>query len=111
MGKNTSFWFDVWSTKGKIYNLTGPRGYIDMGIPAQATVASVLETNRRRKHRLEILNDTKAEIMMLRQCVNDQEDITLWKNEENKFSKTFTTKRTWKLLRSQGVRKEWTIGV
>lgn len=74
-GRNTSFWFDEWSIKGRIFDLTGPRGYIDMGIPAQATVESVIRTHRRRNHRVETLNGIEAEIMRLRQHDSREEDI------------------------------------
>lgn len=44
-GESTSFWFDIWSDKGCLIELTGPRGVIDM--PLNAYVASLLSRRRR----------------------------------------------------------------
>lgn len=41
-GNSTSFWYDDWSQMGRLIDLTGPRGVIDLGIPLQATVESVV---------------------------------------------------------------------
>lgn len=64
-GQNTSFWFDVWSQRARLYDLTGSRGFIDLGIPREAIVASVLITHCTRNHRSEILNGIEEEIRKL----------------------------------------------
>lgn len=56
-GRNTSFWFDEWSMLGTLMELTGTRGIIDMAISGNAILVSVLDTHRRRRHRVEILNN------------------------------------------------------
>lgn len=38
-GKDTSFWFDNWSHVGRLYDTTGHRGIIGMGIRKFATMA------------------------------------------------------------------------
>lgn len=55
-GENMFFWFDNWSQLGRIHDLTGPRGVIDMGIERLATMAKVFENHRRRSHRVDYLN-------------------------------------------------------
>ena len=37
-GLMTSFWYDQWSSLGKLLDLTGERGCIDLGIPINATL-------------------------------------------------------------------------
>lgn len=41
-GNPTSFWFDSWSPLGCLFDLTGARGCIEMGISLTATVYSAL---------------------------------------------------------------------
>lgn len=52
----TSFWYDEWSHVGQMIDLTGTRGFIDMGIHARASVGLVLSSHRRRRHKVELLN-------------------------------------------------------
>lgn len=94
-GHNTYFLFDAWSSMEIIYDLTGSRGYIDMGISEEATVASVMNNHRIRSHRVEVLNAIENEIMKLRQQPHLGEDKTLWKIKETSFSKNFNNNKTW----------------
>lgn len=111
-GENTSFWFDNWSRLGRIFDITGPRGHIDMGISPTATVSSVLRTHRTRRHRMEGLNSIEAELSeRLQRGAEEGEDVSLWKNAENNYLKRFSTKATWKLLRESQPRREWYKGV
>lgn len=41
-GQGTSFWNNAWSDMGRLIDLTGVRGCIDMGIRLNASVASVI---------------------------------------------------------------------
>lgn len=110
-GENTSFWYDTWLPMGRLYDIMGQRGFIYMGISAYATVASVLRSHRNRQHRVGVLNGIEAEITKKRQRYNQlEEDVVLWKTAENKYSKNFFTKQTWKLIRNQP-RREWYWGV
>lgn len=59
-GEETSFWFDVWTPAGRLFDITGRRGCIDMGIRLDATVDMVIKTHRRRRHRVETLNDIRS---------------------------------------------------
>lgn len=53
----------------------------------------------------------EAEIMRLRQMVNGQEDMALWKAGETNYSKNFNIRRTWKLIRTQRTKKVLSRGV
>lgn len=46
----TSFWFEEWSNMGRSIDITGVRGCIDLGLPIHTTVATALDTRRRRSH-------------------------------------------------------------
>ena len=41
-GISTSFWYDHWSQLGRLFDATNPRRVIDMGIPLEATLETVL---------------------------------------------------------------------
>lgn len=47
----TSFWYDNWSSMGYLIDLTGPRGFIDLGINRKASLDEVFNKRRRRRHR------------------------------------------------------------
>lgn len=55
-GANTFFWYDIWSPLGKLIDITGARGVIDLGISINATVASVFDSYRRLRHHNNALN-------------------------------------------------------
>lgn len=106
-GQKTSFLFDNWSQLGRIYDLTGSRGYIDLGISEQATVAFVVTNRRIQNHMIQVLNDIVNEIRKLQHMSKTGEDIFLWKTEVDRFSEKFNTKRTWYLMRTNQARTDW----
>lgn len=55
-GMTTSFWYDSWSSMARLWDICDNRGFIDMGIPANATVHEAIHGRRRRRHRVPILN-------------------------------------------------------
>ena len=55
-GKRTSFWYDSWSSLGRLNELLSERGCVDLGIPKASTVSDVMIQTRRKKHRQPILN-------------------------------------------------------
>ncbi|KAG7536891.1 Endonuclease/exonuclease/phosphatase superfamily [Arabidopsis suecica] len=55
-GRGTSFWYDTWSSMGKLFDNFGDRGCIDLGISKAATVEEVLSTHKGRRRRVENLN-------------------------------------------------------
>lgn len=98
-GRYTSFWYDSWSQLGCLKDLLNGRGSYDFGIDDEAHIADVLRCHRRRRHMLSILNQLEDEIDTLRTRVNQEKDILLWKYKEGKYSKQFSTKKTWLYLR------------
>ena len=55
-GRKASFWYDSWSSMARLWDICDNRGFIDMGIPANATVHEAIHGRRRRRHRVPILN-------------------------------------------------------
>ena len=112
-GHSTSFWYDNWSPLGRLIDVMGCRGAIDMGIPIAATVGQVLQSQRTRQHRVDYLNNIEAEIRVLfqRNRTAGEQDLPLWQASKDKFSKIFTTKHTWNNNRHSHPRVEWHKGV
>ena len=111
-GKHTSFWYETWCQLGCLKEVMGDRGFIAIGIENTATVADVLRTHRRRRHRVRILNEIEDEIDKLRSgSAQDMDDVPLWRSADDKYGATFSSKKTWMRLR---VRREvctWSRGV
>lgn len=110
-GANASFWFDHWSSLGRLHDSLGARGCIDMGIKLTATMADVFVSHRARRHQIDMLNDIEAEIAKAKEKGYVDSDISLWKSKEAKFKTSFSTKDTWNLLRDESPAKEWYHGV
>lgn len=111
-GCNVSFWFDNWSEKGALFDLLGARGIIDLGVDRNATVAdAVNRPRRRRRHRVDVLNDIEREINFIKENrgVNN-EDIKLWRCDKG-YKQGFSTKETWDLLRNKKSTCDWARGV
>lgn len=99
-GKPTSFWFDNWSPIGCISEKLGDIGCIDLGIPISATVGEVMNMNRRRKHRTDLLQLVEEEVRKVRlHRKENEDDIVLWKGKNDRFMKKFISKDTWSQLR------------
>lgn len=106
------FWYDHWSKLGRLIDITGHRGVIDLGISLDETVESVLRSQRRRRHRIESLNNIEQEIFQLSQRhIVEGNDVSLWKATATSFKNRFMTKATWKLTRNSAPRVEWSTGV
>lgn len=103
--------YDSWSQLGCLKDLLNGRGNFDFGIDDEAHIAEVMNRHRRRRHRLNILNQVEDEIDMLRTQMNPEEDIPLWKYKEEKYSKQFSTKKTWLYLRQAQPECTWYNGV
>ncbi|CAA7032183.1 unnamed protein product [Microthlaspi erraticum] len=81
-GSQTSFWFDTWSHMGPLINVTGERGFIDMGLARDATVAEALGMRRRRHHRSENLNHIETLLNTYRARAADvREDVPFGNNK------------------------------
>lgn len=101
-GKNTSFWFDSWSTMGSLMDIMGPSGLIDLGIQKDATVEEAMIKHRRRRHIVLILNQIEDELANLKEKALTGEDIGLWKQKEDNYKSKFSSNSTWDQLRTQG---------
>lgn len=107
-GTKTSFWYDTWSQLGRIIDITGSRGCIDLGIPITATVEVAVQRYRSRMHRVVLLVDIENEILKLRlQGLNSDTDIRLWRGVGDLFKPKFDTHQTWQLTREQTPRVHW----
>lgn len=110
-GASTSFWLDEWSGLGRIHNLTGPRGVIDLGIAGNATVELVINTHRRRQHLVEYLNRIEEEIDKIIAGKTEQDSVSLWRSLDGKFKKSFTLKGTWQQIRVIHPKTNWSKGI
>lgn len=111
-GRSTLFWFDNWSGKGILVDILGARGIIDMGVGKNDTVEdAVKKIKRRRRHRMEVLNEIEAELSIIKGNLNnDREDVSLWKRRSG-FKQNFSTKETWEMLRENKVQCDWACGI
>ena len=94
-GKQTSFWFDNWSPLGRLIEISGNRGCIDMGITLHATVAEAVLNHRRRRHRTDMLNHMERALEDLREKgLTDEEDIVCWKGKGDRLQSVSYTHLT-----------------
>jgi len=61
-GAHTFFWYDNWSDMGRLIDIAGDRGVIDMGIKKHATMADAWGNRRRRRHRVDLLNKVEERL-------------------------------------------------
>lgn len=111
-GHQTSFWFDNWSSMGSLFDVTGARGCIDMGIPIHATVAEAMWRSRRQNHRSERFRQIENLLQNLRnRGPSNEGDINLWKSSGDTYRPVFNSKNTWKLIRETNPEVPWHGGV
>lgn len=92
----------------RIFEITGQRGIIDTGIPLNATVKEAISARRRRRHRAD--NLLAIEDVLLQQeskLVQGERDKLLWKQKEDVYKESFSTKATWDLLRVKKQKVYW----
>lgn len=110
-GEHTSFWFDDWCCLGRLRDVLGSRGYIALGITSAATLADVFVSHRVRRHRNPLLNQIEEEILKLKSQGHMTPDVSLWRCQENKYKKMFSTKNTWQQIRIVSPGTDWYKGV
>lgn len=98
-GASTSFWFDNWTSKGCLFDLTGPRGVIDLGIRKNASLLQAFRNRRRRRHRW---HQNRHE---------DKVDVFLWRGQKDVYKPSFSTKDTWSHTRTTSNKVAWHKGV
>lgn len=110
-GKHTAFWYDNWSQLGCLETYLRSGGNIDLGIRENVCMADVFAQHRRRRHRAQILNQIEDEIEAYRRNNNQEDDdVALWRQDENKYSKKFSTRKTWLNIRSSQSEYAWSKG-
>ncbi|KAG7585037.1 Reverse transcriptase zinc-binding domain [Arabidopsis thaliana x Arabidopsis arenosa] len=110
-GATTSFWFDDWSNMGRLIDVAGARGQIDLGISKYKTVAEAWRGLRGRRHRAAIFNDIETALLSKRQCQTEGKDIVLWKGKNDEFRPRFSTGDTWNHTRTASTEVTWHRGV
>lgn len=110
-GAATSFWYDHWSSMGRLKDLLGERGFVDMGIPENLTIAEAIQSHRRRNHRVVILNRVEEEIEKVKSKSLQMEDMALWKSNAESYKTSFSSNNTWQLIRKEYVKQGWSKGV
>ncbi|KAL1200691.1 putative ribonuclease H protein [Cardamine amara subsp. amara] len=104
--------YDKWSSLGRLFDIIGPRGSIDLGIPIHSTMETVLATHRTRTHQVEFLNEIEEAITSQHlKGMSAEEDMVLWQQKIDKFKARFTSKETWRLILEEQPRVEWYKGI
>ena len=97
---------------GALINLTGERGCIDLGVPIHATVEKVIQSYRRRRHRTTVQVQIEQEILRLRAIgPSQQDDMVLWKRENEVFQQGFESSQTWNMIRARSPHVSWSKGL
>lgn len=109
-GLSTSFSYDDWSLLGRLIDITGARGAIDMGVGMQMTVAEAWK-RRRRHHRATHLNSIEEVLHGAWQTRKAVADVVLWKGKNDVYKPKFSTKDTWNLIRTTMNKVAWHKGV
>ncbi|KAG7586730.1 Reverse transcriptase zinc-binding domain [Arabidopsis thaliana x Arabidopsis arenosa] len=109
-GTTTSFWFDNWSTLGRLFDVAGERGIIDLGISKHSTVADAWAGRRQRRHRVAILNEIEESLDSQRRNRKETNDIAKWKGKGDTFQTKFSTKNTWNNIRLSSPKVPWHKG-
>lgn len=105
-GEKASFWFEAWSPMGRLHEVLNGRGSIDLGIREIDTV-SACRNHRKRHHRVHILNSVELEIEKIKNSWVDEEDVSLWRNEKDRYKTVFSTGETWKIIREKHLCYSW----
>lgn len=100
-GSNFYFWWDNWSSLGKLIELTGDGGCIALGIPLSSTVERAIQLYKIRLHRPPVFRHIEQEVLKLRNFgLNILEDVCLRKRENGDFKPGFITSHTWNITRT-----------
>lgn len=105
-GRGTSLWFDAWSDMGRLFDIVGARGCIDMGLSQSATVEAAM-TRRQRRHRYDIYIMIEEAVNKQRTKMNAGEDVIVWKQNLDTFKPRFNTKSTWLLIHESKPQVDW----
>ncbi|XP_048611985.1 uncharacterized protein LOC125575450 [Brassica napus] len=83
-----------------------------MGVCKEATVEDAISRPcRRRRYRTRMLNAVEESLNRVRDNISgDKEDVSLWRRGSG-FKSSFSTSETWKIMRGDRVKYDWTRGV
>lgn len=87
--------------------LIGARGFVDMGISENATVAEAMRKHRRRRHRVTILNSVEEKIEKIKSANHQDVDIAVWRSKDDCFKPMFSSNNTWLLIRKEYTEQRW----
>ncbi|KAG7587002.1 Reverse transcriptase domain [Arabidopsis thaliana x Arabidopsis arenosa] len=112
-GQLASFWFDSWLPLGPLIKFFGDEGPRDFGVPIQASVASVCDSQRwilpaPRSDQAVALRNHLLSIKL--PLIQSKEDSYSWVIE-GKCLQVFSTSKTWNVLRPRQSIKEWSASV
>ncbi|KAG7536840.1 Ferric reductase NAD binding domain [Arabidopsis suecica] len=110
-GETTSFWYDKWSSMGRMVEIVGARGLIDLGINKKSSLVAAWTTRRRRRHRVNQLNEIEEALHLQRQKRSELADRFLWRGKNDTFQYSFSTKDTWNHIRTTSSTVAWHRGV
>ena len=110
-GENTSFWYDNWSPLGRLGDITGNRGVIDLGISWNMTMAEAWSFHSRRRHRQVNLNSIEDALHNQRLNRTEEKDKFLWRGKSDTYTPRFSTKDTWNHIRTSSNEVAWHKGV
>ncbi|XP_010549553.1 PREDICTED: uncharacterized protein LOC104820692 [Tarenaya hassleriana] len=104
------FWYDVWTDLGVLLDYIGLDGLKLARLHKSATVSDVVEGDGwklppARSPRIQELHIALAGKEAAKQ--SHGADCYLWKCADSKFTKSFSTKSTWKLLRLRSPKVHW----
>lgn len=103
-GRSTFFWLDNWLGTGKLLDKTGETGIGYLGVPRSATVSDVVGENgwkirsRGQRRFPEIYATVAATIVP---CQDSEEDVVLWRADQDEFKASFSSAKTWNYLRDK----------
>lgn len=78
-----------------LFDITGERGFIGLGISINASVESVVQSYRRRRHINSTFRQVEQKILKLQEhALGEEEDTCLWKRVNGDFRPGFVTIQT-----------------
>lgn len=104
-----SFWFDKWSTMGVLLDVLGSNGPLTLGIPIDATVAGVCDSNGWHLS-LSRVGDQMPSLSVMSSSTTKGAVVFTWGTDLNQKNH-FSTKVTWNYFRPQEDKKTWAPAV
>lgn len=95
---------------GRMMDVLGNRGFVDMGISRHMLVAEAWDGRRRRRHRREVMNLMEEALYSKRQTRNSETDVVLWRGKRDVYKPRFSTRDTWNHIVPRQLRLPGTMG-